>query len=469
MKTRREFLMSIAAAAIAPALRQVERLERRGSPQRVIVLGAGLSGLCSAYELQSQGHVVSVLEAQMRPGGRVHTLRTPFAPGLYTEAGAEQIPGVHDLTQHYARTLGLRLVPNTVPGTRSFYHVRGRRVMNSDTAVWPFDLTDEERKLGLTGLFRRYIEEATQHALSEGFAQRPIQVLSTWDSQTPGAWLRSRGASAAAAELVTLGFGAEFGSAASFLLHGLNSRGSAITYRIEGGNDRLPEEFSNRVDVRYGAPVVSVRQDDRGVSVSIRTIDGTETVAADRVVCTIPCPVIGAIFKDAGLSEAKQRAIREQYYSRTIKVFLQTRTRFWLKDGLSGHVTTDLPIERLTPDPGADPGSRGALAAYPIGAYTSALERMSEEERVEAALGQAGQIFPELRKVFEGGVSHCWGLDPWQRGSFALHTPGQIGFIETLAKPEGRIHFAGEHTSVWTGWMQGALEAARRVVREINA
>ena len=52
-------------------------------------------------------------------------------------------------------------------------------------------------------------------------------------------------------------------------------------------------------------------------------------------------------------------------------------------------------------------------------------------------------------------------------GSFALHSP-QIGFILTLGQPEGRIHFAGEHTSAWTGWMQGALESARRVVREIN-
>ena len=105
--------------------------------------------------------------------------------------------------------------------------------------------------------------------------------------------------------------------------------------------------------------------------------------------------------------------------------------------------------------------------AYPIGAYTAALERMSESERVAAALGQAQQIFPELSKAFEGGVAHCWGLDPWQRGAFALHTPGQIGFIEILAAPEGRIHFAGEHTSAWTGWMQGAL-SARRVVREIT-
>ena len=93
---------------------------------------------------------------------------------------------------------------------------------------------------------------------------------------------------------------------------------------------------------------------------------------------------------------------------------------------------------------------------------------MTEEDRIAAAFDQARRIFPEFTAAFEGGVSKAWGLDPWQRGSFALHTPGQIGYITTLREPEGRIHFAGEHTSHWTGWMQGALDSARRVVREIN-
>jgi monoamine oxidase len=467
MNTRREFL-AFMAAALAPALPRLERLQRSGPAQRVIVLGAGLGGHCTAYELQKLGHTATVLEAQTRPGGRVRTLREPFPAGLYTEAGAESIPGVHDVTQHYARELGLTLLPNSVPGARSFYHVRGQRIAPGDAAVWPFDLTEDERKLGLAGLFRKYIDEASQQARDAGYAQQPIRAMAAWDSFKPGAWLRARGASPGAAELVTLGFGTEFGSAASFLLHGLNSRGSSISYRIDGGNDRLPREFAKRVDVRYGAPVTAVKQDDRGVDVVIQAGAGSEMLRADRVVCALPCPVIGRIFESARLSDAKARAIREQYYSRTVKVFLQTRTRFWLKDGLSGHVTTDLPIERLTPDPGADPGTRGALTAYPIGEYTAALERMTEAERIAAAREQAQQIFPELPRFFEGGVSHCWGLDPWQRGSFALHTPGQIGFIDTLAAPEGRIHFAGEHTSAWTGWMQGALESARRVVREIS-
>jgi monoamine oxidase len=463
--TRREFLTAIAAAA-AP-LPQIERFTRSGADQRVIVIGAGLAGLCTAYELQALGHRVTVLEAQMRPGGRVRTLREPFAPGVHVEAGAEQIPGAHELTQHYARVLGLTLLPTQTVGTRFMYYVRGRRVVNGDAAVWPFALTDEERTLGRPGLFRKYVDEDIAQARA-GFPQQIVRALDALDRQTPGAWLQSRGASPAAAELITLGFGADLGSAASFVLHAVNSRGSIQSYRIDGGNDRLPRELATRVEVKYGVPVVAVRQDDRGVEVVVRAGSARDVLRADRAVCTLPCPVIGRMFDEAWLSAPKQRAIREQQYSRTVKVFLQTRTRFWLKDNWSGFAETDLPIERLTPDPGVDPGSRGALAAYPIGAYTSALEKLSEDERVAAARDQATQIFPELRTECEGGLSHCWGLDPWERGSFALHTPGQIGFLDTLAAVEGRIHFAGEHTSPWTGWMQGALESARRVVREIN-
>ena len=466
MTSRREFL-ALMAAAVLPPVPRVAALQRQGPAQTVIVLGGGLAGLCAAYELQNLGHRATVLEAQTHAGGRVRTLRD-YAPGLYTEAGAESIPGVHDLTQFYARTFGLALLPNNVPGARGFYHVRGQRIIPGDTAVWPYELTDEERKLGLTGLFRKYIEEAAQQATAAGWADQPVRTMATWDRDRPGAWLRSLGASPAAAELMTLGFGADFGSAASFLLHRLNARGSSATYRVDGGNDRLPAEFAKRVTIRYGSPVVAVRQDDRGVEIVVRRGSGTETLRGDRAVCALPCPVIGRIFDEARLSDAKQRAIREQYYSRTVKVFLQSRTRFWLKDGWSGHVTTDLPIERLTPDPGADPGSRGALATYPIADYTASLEKMTSDQRVSAAFEQARQIFPDLAANFEGGVDHCWGLDPWQRGSFALHTPGQIGFIDVLAKPEGRIHFAGEHTSAWTGWMQGALESARRVVTEIS-
>ena len=118
---RREFLKlgSVAAAAFSASSLKVfastqERLERRGAAKKVLIVGAGLSGLSAAYELTQAGHDVTVLEAQTRPGGRVYTLRAPFSDGLYAEAGAMYIPDSHYLTLHYVQLFDLPLEP-TVP------------------------------------------------------------------------------------------------------------------------------------------------------------------------------------------------------------------------------------------------------------------------------------------------------------------------------------------------------------------
>ena len=75
------------------------------------MLGAGMAGLVAAYELSKLGHDVTILEARMRPGGRVHTLREPFSDGLYAEAGAARIPDNHELTLKYVKEFELPLEP----------------------------------------------------------------------------------------------------------------------------------------------------------------------------------------------------------------------------------------------------------------------------------------------------------------------------------------------------------------------
>src|SRR4029079_3960041 len=106
-----------------------------------------------------------------------------------------------------------------------------------------------ERKLGRTGLFRKYLDEATQQARAAGVPQQTVRALSAFDPYTPGAWLRSRGASPGAADLITLGFGTDFGSAASFLLHGLNARGSTPTHPSDSGHRPL-DTAPRRSDTR---------------------------------------------------------------------------------------------------------------------------------------------------------------------------------------------------------------------------
>src|SRR5207302_7451729 len=73
------------------------RVGDRGAPGwranhvKVAVIGAGLSGLVAATEVQAAGHDVVVLEARDRVGGRVFTLREGFAAGQFADIGAEVI------------------------------------------------------------------------------------------------------------------------------------------------------------------------------------------------------------------------------------------------------------------------------------------------------------------------------------------------------------------------------------------
>src|SRR5262249_9129235 len=114
--SRRSFLKITAAAAAGAVFSSgtawaFADLERAKTPRKIIVLGAGMSGLVAAFELKKAGHSVTVLEATLRPGGRVYTLREPFADGLYAEAGAGRIPVFHNLTRQYIKQFGLTLAP----------------------------------------------------------------------------------------------------------------------------------------------------------------------------------------------------------------------------------------------------------------------------------------------------------------------------------------------------------------------
>jgi len=107
---RREFLQGFLAAALAApaALSFSAAVPITRKPARVLVVGAGLSGMAAALELRSAGFEVTVLEASPRPGGRVHTLREPFSDGLYAEAIKRQ--GFPRLWAGTTRQLRLRSI-----------------------------------------------------------------------------------------------------------------------------------------------------------------------------------------------------------------------------------------------------------------------------------------------------------------------------------------------------------------------
>ena len=111
---RRTFLKTLAAASTLPLAAMAHGpggASASGGGRRVVVLGAGLAGLGAAYNLMNDGYDVTILEAQDRPGGRVHTVRDGFEHGGYAEMGAVRIIDTHEYTLKYIKEFGLEQVP----------------------------------------------------------------------------------------------------------------------------------------------------------------------------------------------------------------------------------------------------------------------------------------------------------------------------------------------------------------------
>ncbi|HUF05707.1 MAG TPA: FAD-dependent oxidoreductase [Aridibacter sp.] len=473
----------IAAAALSahPLITFASRqggLQRRGAPKKVIIIGAGLSGLTAAYELTQAGHDVTVLEARTRPGGRVHTLRDTFTEGLYADAGATRIPNHHHFTLKYAELFGLTLDPFQPLDLPSVYHVRGRRirVTPGQSVEWPYDLTAEERSLGVNGMRQKYIRSMLSEVgdvTDPGWP--PPETLKKYDQMNRSDFWRSRGASAEAVALLSVGGiddRAETWSTLFMLRNQALNQKLDRYYKIRGGTDLLPKAFAARLSekIRYAAPVVRIEQSAQGVKAVFLRAGAYHTLAGDYLVCAVPFTVQRNIEVAPAFSVEKQRAIEQLPYLSASKVFLQSRNRFWADEGQSGFATTDLPIGQVWDQTYKQPGTRGILQAFPISLHSRRVTGMPENERVDFALEQVEVIYPGMRENFEGGVTKCWDEDEWARGASAYYKPGQFSsLLPHVARPEGRIHFAGEHTSVWIdGWMQGALESGNRVAREVN-
>src|SRR5262245_47868748 len=184
---RREFLKrGILAAATLPGLHPItvaasrDAIRRTGAARKVIVIGAGLAGLSSAYELTQAGHEVIVLEARTRSGGRVWTLRDSFPEGLYAEAGATNVYDNHEWTMKYVKLLGVTLDPMvSTGGGASIYHLRGKRIVikSGSPVEWPLELKPEEKGLARGALWTKYVEPALKELGDPAAPEWPPEPL----------------------------------------------------------------------------------------------------------------------------------------------------------------------------------------------------------------------------------------------------------------------------------------------------
>ncbi len=482
---RREFLKQSALAAAftlsplkASAFSQ-DKLERRGAARKVIIVGAGLAGLSAAYELTHAGHDVVILEARGRPGGRVYTLREPFSDGLYSEAGAMNVFDNHHWTMKYIKHFNLTLDPVAPSKLASVLYLRGRRieVKPGQASQYPLDLTPDEQKLGRKGMWDKYVGPVLNELGDYTARDWPPASLKKYDQMSFFEFLRKQGASLDAASLLGLGGMGGLGdgvrsvSALVLLREAAHRTMMKQNYTIRGGTDLLPKAFAAKLSdkIRYGAPVVRIEHDARQVRAVYLQAGARTSLEADQLICTVPFSVLRHIEISPRFSAAKQNAIEQLPYTSVARTYLQTRKKFWLDEGLSSSATTDLSNLMVFDGAVNQPGNRGILESYLAGPPARQVTAMKESERVESVLALVEKVHPHIRQNFEVGATKCWDEDEWARGAYAWFKPGQMtSLLPDVARPEGRIHFAGEHASSLFGWMQGAFESGNRAAQEVN-
>ncbi len=438
-----------------------------------------MAGLVAAYELKRAGHRPLILEGQQRVGGRVHTLRHPFTDGLYAEVGAMRIPRAHALTLEYIAKFQLATNDFTMENPKAFYYIGGRRIRISDANAKPsllgFDTSEHEQGKTAEALWRRTIQPLVNMLEKDG-EDAWDEIVSRYDHYSTREFLEANGWSEGAIEVYGLIENQEAVLSSSFLEVFREDSGNYYTnmLEIQGGTDRLPYSFlpELRQEIHFGAKMIAIDQTPESVTVHYQTAGGRHQASADYGIIAIPFPVLRHVEVLKPFSRAKQRAIRQLHYDASAKILFQCRRRFWEEDeGIFGGGTiTDLPIRNLYyPNHGRETGRGVILASYTWSEDAQRWGSLEPHDRVLRALEDVTQIHPQIAKEFEVGASWMWHHDEFAGGAFALFDPEQQTLLhQQIIAPEGRIHFAGEHASLYHAWIQGAIESGLRAAIAIH-
>ena len=434
---------------------------------KVIVVGAGLAGLTAAVRLKQMGAKISLIEARDRVGGRVLTIRGAFAQGQHAEAGGDFIDEDQHEIIRLVKEQGLTLRPILRQGFTFVRHPgpsRRRRHILSGAEAWD---TLSHALCPLVAAYRmadkRWDSPIAGQLAQQSVAQWLEEVKA--DSNMRAVVRSLRGFFLADPEELSL--------LALVDQLAADMPGQAAMYRIEGGNDRFPLALAGhlREDLQLNSVVRAICQDHDSVQARVETPNGQEAlIQGEYVVLAVPTTTLRSIHMQPPLPSMHARAIHSLKYGKTTKALLQFDKSFWRRKGKPRAYGTDAPTGAFWDANEEQAGEVGILTLMAGGEASEDTQRIVAQRGVEGLVGALAWLGSRSATLLHSRIV-TWENDPWAQGGYAYFDPGFDPHLrDWLARPHGRIIFAGEHTSMnWQGYMNGAVESGIRAVEDVCA
>ena len=462
-----------------------------GAGKSVVILGAGIAGMTSAFELQELGYSVSILEATNRAGGRIRTIRSGDVVNeltssqtcnfnvngeLYFNPGPARIAHHHEFLIGYCREFNVSLEnftndnraallhsPSAFGGTPQvaktvFSDIRGNissllaSAINQNALDQALSTND---KANVLSMLRNYGDLDSNYSYS-GSSRAGFSGQENVGSRDRDTQITVKNLSDLVSDTFLQSRWINFSE-------GYNQQSSML--QPIGGMDKIATAFRDRIasNITYGAVVKEIRK----VSNSTKIIYEKNGIQiehnADYCICTIPTTVLKDIPND--FSEAHKTEISSFVYSNAAKLAFQSR-RFWEQDhSIFGGISwTNQDITQIWYPSNALGHNDGII----IGAYiwgntaSTNFSNQSPQQRINSALLQGNNLHSEYQSEVSKGISVAWRNIPFQLGAYGLST------ANTLLTPDDNIIFAGEHLSILKGWQEGAILSAYNAINEIT-